>query len=398
MNYKLPTRSDDDYTRFEKFEKYEYTHQFTYELARRNSNVENLLNLLSDLFAYCHKHKIIQLFTKYEKTTNITDEMWSIINDIKNNCKEFFIGLVKHYNRKEFINSFEDLTFDKIKENLSYFVNILTKELYDKYYIIYLYESEEFTNEFHDIYNSSVYLERDKVLTEHIENTYANETSLKDYYKFNSDENEYFTVFQDIHKEQQEFSFNTIYPNFRTAMRDFTDTKIVLNLNLSKSEIIDYIEKIKDDYDNKNSIIKTPRQLLKDELEIYDYVVDIDDNETWADILFIYDYYRICKISTNKKVYEIKSEIQMELIKYHGLKIQKTQEEIKNKKDTKYKITSWNEYIKNNPETNESNIFFDKDTKPYLSTKAIAYKYTIIKKFIEGKNPKYKILINRHSL
>lgn len=48
-----------------------------------------------------------------------------------------------------------------------------------------------------------------------------------------------------MHKYEKEFSWNIIYPNFNTAIRDFTDTKIVLNLNLPKSEIMDYIEKIK---------------------------------------------------------------------------------------------------------------------------------------------------------
>jgi len=394
MDYKLPTRFDDDYTKFEDFEKYEYTHCFTYELARRNFHVESSLNLLFELFSY-YEQIIIPTLTKYEKAT-ITDDMLEAINDVENIYKEFFIGLVNHYDKKHFTVDFESLTFKNIKEKISYLVNTLVKELYDKYYIIYQHESEKFVNDFSEIYNPLTYLERDKVLTKHIENTYANEVGLKENYKFNYDENEYFTVYQEIHKDQKEFSFSTIYPNFRTGIRDFTDTKIVLNLNLSKSEIIDYIEKIKYDYDNKNSIIKTPRQLLEEELEIYDYVVDIIDTEKWADVLFIYDYYRICEFEyRNKKDYEIKEEIQIELIKYHGLKIKKTPNEIKNKKDTLYKQVSWKEYLKSNPDTDETNIYFGKDEKPYLSTKAIAYKYKLIRKFIEGKNPKYKTLIHR---
>jgi len=396
MSIKLPTRFDEEYTKIAKFEKYEYTHCLTYEFARRNSYVEDLLNLLFELFLY-YEQIISPTLIKYEKAT-VTDDMIDVIKDVENIYKKFFMDILKHYNKKQFVDDFDNLSFENIKEKMSYLVHSLAKELYDDYYIIYQHEPDKFTSDFHEIYDPLIYLERDKALTEHIKNTYENEVNLKEYYKFNSDKNQYFTIFQDIKKNEKEFSYNTIYPNFRMGIRDFTDTKIVLNLSLSKNEIIDYIEKIKDDYDKKNSIIKTPRQLLEEELEIYDYVVDIVDTEIWADVLFIYDYYRICKFYANKKEYKIKEEIQMELIKYHGLKIKKDSDEIKNKKDTLYKQISWKEYLKSNPDTDETNIFFEKDEKPYLSTKAIKYKYELIKKFIEGKNPKYKTLINRISL
>jgi len=390
MNIELPTRFDEEYTKIAKFEKYEYTHCLTYELARRNSYVENSLNLLFDLFSY-YEQIILPTLTKYEIAV-ITDDMLEVINDVENMYKEFFIGLVNHYDKKYFMADFENLTMENIKEKISYLVNTIVKELYKKYYIIYQHESENFTSDFNEIYDPLIYLERDKALTKHIKNICSNEMDIKENYKINYDQNEYFTVYQDIHANQEGFLFSTIYPNFRTAMRDFTDTKIILNLNLSKDEIIDYVEKIKNDYDKKSSIIKTPRQLLEEELEIYDDVDNIIKTEKWEDILFIYDYYHICQVYTNKKNYKIREEIQIELTKFHGLKIKKTSDEIKNKKDTIYKQQSWADYIKNNPETNETNIYFEKDEKPYLSTKAIE---KLIKEYIEGDNPKYKTLINR---
>ena len=396
MNIELPTRFDEEYTKIAKFEKYEYTHCLTYELARRNSYVENSLNLLFELFSY-YEQIILPILTKYEIAV-ITDDMLGIISDVVNMYKDFFIGLVNHYDKKYFMVDFENLTIENIKEKISYLVNTIVKELYEKYYIIYQYKSENFTSDFNEIYDPLMYLERDKALTKHIKNICSKEMDINENYKFNYDENEYFTVYQDICTHQEDFSFSTIYPNFRTAMRDFTDTDIVLNLNLSKDEIIDYIEKIKNDYDKKNSIIKTPRQLLEEELEIYDDVDNIIETEKWEDILFIYDYYHVCQVYTNKKDYKIREEIQIELTKYHGLKIKKDFTEIKNKKDTHYKLVAWNAFIKNNPETNESNIYFDEGAKPYLSTKSIANKYKLIKKYIEGDNPKYKTLINRTTL
>ena len=325
--------------------------------------------------------------------------MIDAIKDAENIYKKFFMDILKDYNKKQFVDDFENLSFENIKEKMSYLVNNLAKELYDDYYLIYKHELEKCTSDFNEIYDPLIYLERDKALTEHIKNTYENEVNLKEYYKFNSNKNEYFTIFQDIKKNEKEFYFNTIYPNFRMGIRDFTDTKIVLNLSLSKNEIIDYIEKIKYDYDKKNSIIKTPKQLLEEELERYNYVVDIVNTEIWADVLFIYDYYRICELYTDKKDYRIIEEIQIELTKYHGLKIKKSENEIKkNKKKPTYKQVSWKEYLKNNPDTDEKNIYFKKDEKPYLSTKTIKYKYKLIKEYIEGDNPKYETLINSTAL
>lgn len=394
MNYtELPTRFDDEYIDIEKFVKYEYTHCFTYELARRNIYVENSLNLLFELFSY-YEQIILPTLTKYEIAT-ITEDMIEAIRDVENMYKEFFIGLIKHYNKVKFLENFEDLTFQNIKEKTSSLVQTIIEDLYENYYIIYQHEKEKFNHDFSEIYNPLTYLERDKALTEHVNMIFNSRTNIEKYYKFNNSQNDYFTVYQDILKEEKEFSWSIIYPNFKTAMRDFTDTKIVLNLNLTKKEIIDYIEKIKDDYDKKNSIIKTPRQILEEELEIDDEFVNIVETEKWADVFFIYDYYRISELTTNKSVHEVTNEIQIELTKYHGLKIKKTPDEIKNKKDTLYKDVTWEEYIKSNPETNETNIFFDIDTKPYLSTRSIENKYKLIKKFIEGDNPKYKTLIHR---
>jgi len=72
-NIKLPTRFDDEYTDIEKFEKYEYTHCFTYELARRNIYVENSLNFLFELFSY-YEQIILPTLIKYEIAT-ITEDM-----------------------------------------------------------------------------------------------------------------------------------------------------------------------------------------------------------------------------------------------------------------------------------------------------------------------------------
>lgn len=391
MDHELAKRSHGDYTMIDKFEKYEYTHRITYELARRNSHVEKSLNFLFELFLYFDQC-ISPILSKYEKAVK-TDDILKEISDIENNFKEHLRGLINHYNMNEFADHFEN-----IKEKISYLIKSITQELYDQYYIIYQPESGCFSSDFNEIYSPLTYLERDEALTEYIDNLSKNEMCFDDYYKYNYAANEYFTVYQSIYKNQKNFSFSTIYPNFRTGMRDFTDTKIVLNLNLPIDEIKDYVEKIKKDYDSKNSIIKSPRQLLEEKLEINDHDTDAIKLVKWADLFFIYDYYHYCELYTDKKMYEIQREIQIELTKYHGLRIAENEDKKNSGKDTKYKPTPWKDYIKDNPDTNEKNIYFENEIKAYLSTKAIKNKYEDIKKYIEGENPTYKILLHRFAL
>jgi len=389
----LPTRREYEY--IEKFEKFEFTHCFTYELARRNPNVEKSLNLLFDLFFY-YEQEILPMLVKFQAVT-ITKDMLEPIKDVEKIYKDFMIGLVNHYEKYQFEDDFEDLTLSNTKEKISYLVQALVKELYEKYYVIYQHETEELSHDFHDIYNPLKYLERDRTLTEHIEGLSDSEIDLREYYKFNETENEYFTIYQSIYNYQKEFSFNTIYPNFRTAMRDFTDTKVLLNLNLPLEEIKDYIKKIKEEHNKKNSIIKSPRELLEEKLEIEDDTIGVIISKKWADVFFIYDYFYISKLLTNKKDYEIRKEIQLELTKYHGVKVLKEDYEIKNKKDTKYKIVPWHDFLKDNPDVNESNIDFEEvDTeKAHNSLKDIENKYDQLESYIVGDNPKYKNLIHR---
>lgn len=392
------SRSDGEYASIDEFEKYEFTHNITYELARRNMYVIKSLSLLSEVFGH-YKQTILPILIKYEKET-ITDDTIEAINADVNMLRKFFIGLVNHYDKKQFIGDFESLTFKNLKEKFSYLVNTLAKELYDKYYIIYQYESEKLTTDFDEIYDPSIYLERDKELTKHIHNLVDEGINLRSDYKHNFKQNQYFTVCQDVNKEQKGFAFSVIYPNFKTPMRDFADTKILLNLSFSKDEILDYIEKIKDEYDKKNPIIKTPRELLEEDLNNLDSDLDVFGTQKWADILFIYDCFLYNhQVYPDKEDREIKKEIQLELTKFHGVKMLKQDDEIKRKKDTKYKLIPWNEYEKL-PEYNaeDESIGTLDNEKAYLSIKAIEYKYDKIKDYIEGDNPKYKTLINKSAI
>lgn len=115
--YELPTRFDDDYTDIDNLEKYQFTHCLTYEFARRNINVENSLNLLSELFLY-YEEIILPILRNYEITIVITEEMTHAIKDVEEVFKDFFIGLIKHYGKIEFLDKFEELTLKNLKKKL----------------------------------------------------------------------------------------------------------------------------------------------------------------------------------------------------------------------------------------------------------------------------------------
>lgn len=53
MKDTIPKRDDkDNYLKLDEIEKYAFTHTITYELARRNMNVSNILNLFFDVFSF----------------------------------------------------------------------------------------------------------------------------------------------------------------------------------------------------------------------------------------------------------------------------------------------------------------------------------------------------------
>ena len=220
-------------------------------------------------------------------------------------------------------------------------------------------------------------------------------------YKINEAKNDYFMVYQEIIDKNKDFSLNVIYPNYRVNLRDFTNTKIALNLNIPKTELLEYVEKIKDEYDSKNSIIRTRKELLKEKIkvnkteqkELHEAISSLD-NKKIGDILFIYDYFFYNnQYYPEKDNNNIIKEIQIELTKFNGFKIKKETNEIKNKKDTLYKYISWDEYLEENPEFKPDDMGVLDDEKAALSTKSIASKYNLIKKYIDGDEPLYKTLI-----
>lgn len=399
--YPFPNRNDDIYENIKIIEEFEFTHSIVYEFARRNENVSNILNFLNDLFAIYESiiYKTLDKYNKYYYQNNFkedenTRKVEELINPL---IKEEVLKVVEFHNQKELKNEVEELSIKNVEEIFHNIIRLLTDKLYNDYYIIYTTEFPSLFKNINKIYNPTSYLERDKTLTEIINNLNLFE------HEYNINNNNFFNIFQIKDKYKKDIKLNIIYPKYKTAMRDFTDTNIAFNLNLPANELTDFIIKLKDDYDKKNSIIKSPLELFGEKLEIK--VKDLDKKDKWADLLFMYDYYNV-GIKNDKKKDDIVKEIQLIFTKIYGIKtfkktlvkkIRGKSNEDETKEINQFEIITIDEYLKKYPEIDKFNLDFDDtaDVKHYFSTKSIRDKYKQIKEYIEGDDPKYKTLICR---
>lgn len=399
--YPFPNRNDDIYENIKIIEEFEFTHSIVYEFARRNENVSNILNFLNDLFTIYESiiYKTLDKYNKYYYQNNFkedenTRKVEELINPL---IKEEVLKVVEFHNQKELKNEVEELSIKNVEEIFHNIIRLLTDKLYNDYYIIYTTEFPSLFKNINKIYNPTSYLERDKTLTEIINNLNLFE------HEYNINNNNFFNIFQIKNKYKKDIKLNIIYPKYKTAMRDFTDTNIAFNLNLPANELTDFIIKLKDDYDKKNSIIKSPLELFGEKLEIK--VKDLDKKDKWADLLFMYDYYNV-GIKNDKKKDDIVKEIQLIFTKIYGIKtfkktlvkkIRGKSNEDETKEINQFEIITIDEYLKKYPEIDKFNLDFDDtaDVKHYFSTKSIRDKYKQIKEYIEGDDPKYKTLICR---
>lgn len=400
----FPNRHDSIYTNIENIEDFEFTHSIVYQFARRNENIQNILNFLNDLFALYEGfiHKRLDEYNKYILKNNFKEDenikkAEELINPIIN---EHLSEIVKFHNQKELKEELEGLSIKNVKEKFCNIIKLLTDKLYNDYYIIYTTEFPSLFKNINDIYNPTTNLERDKLLTEIVNNLDLDDC------KYNIKNNDFFDIFQIITNYKKEIKLNIIYPKYKTAIRDFTDVKIALNLNLPVNEIIDFIKKIKDDYNSKNSIIKTPLELFGEKLGIDTDYKNTKRKKEWVDLLFIYDYYLI-GIKNNKKKMNIENEIQLIFTKIYGVKVMRDTKTVKKdsiidpkegetEKPNKFDLIPYKEFLKKNEiEESDLNLNETADEKHYCTTRSIRGKYSEMKKLILGNNPEYKTLIYR---
>jgi len=371
-NLELPKISDYEYLK--ELKDYEITHSFAYEFARRNPDVQNILNLLDNLF-YGFEFIIYPSF--FDKNCILLKNIE--LMDFNQKCNNFFKYLLIFFKKETDIKHFQNLQPSNIIKRISNYIEILTDKLYQEYYIIYQNDSKLLKNMYF-FYDPLKYLERDKDLTYHSKVVDSNNVFQ------HKENNECYYFYQEIDKNDNEFSFNTFFPNFTVSLRDFTNAKIVVNLHLPKDELLAYLEIIKDDYDAEESTIKSPLELLGHELEKTkepnslkriskknkkDYVTSI------IDALYVYDVYKVLEQSfaDNKK----------KAIKIRDAKVKEIRNSINRDKMQK------DEYIKELKEDSSPDIIkWSKDS--------LVVKVSELTKFSEDKVNIYKTLMNDYSI
>lgn len=201
--------------------------------------------------------------------------------------------------------------------------------------------------------------------------------------KYFAREDEYdgYSVYQGIFKDGDgEFDISIIKQNITKLVVDKNLSTVQFNLNLPKAELIAYLSKIKENYDNDNSILKNTLELLGEDLNIeYLKIKDMDSLE-WADTFYIYDHF---KRNIEDTITGRRHEIKLNLTLYHEHLESITSKEsvkvvLKNAEDIQNRFSS-----KKNSSNKVDRIEVD----------TIRDRYKIMETLIENK--KYKFLIEK---
>jgi hypothetical protein len=314
---KLPKRCDEKYKIIENYKPYELTHCISYEMAIRNKEVKLLLkNIIlltianEELFKLTmttYNHDEMQDFVKFY----IKDSLKETVNNISEYFKSINISLNIDFDNFDLLQSLNDITKTLAKAS-----NLLE----DKYYMIHDCKEINIPKGWENIFDEPNHCETDSELNEHFEKVVNSTFGIKNdkRYKDHSEKNDCYVSYQGIFEGSNSYEINKFFPNFKRPMKEFNQTQVAFNMSLPKNEIIAYITRIKDDYDNKESSYKTLNQLLYgDDTRIEDKL-DHDDKKRYADDFFIYDYYTQSDDEHDKKL----EAIQKKLSQCNGMKIE----------------------------------------------------------------------------
>ena len=263
----LPKRKAPIYKEIEAFETYEFTNCIAYEMAIRNNEVKRLFNFI--------------------KTND--NLRWNIKSK---DIKRIILGKYPKLNNH--------MVVDEIK-----------RKLLNKYLIKYDYKQ---------LTSDLFFVKFPKKFAELLSNQILIGKHRKESYQRNYFQKEGFTIEQLYNATKKDFD-SSISPNFKRYIHNSNSKLENINLNLPKDELIAYISKIKDTYDNDNSIIKTPLELLGEDLDkANNKKMNKTNAEKYADWFYIYDCYQILKADNKKKSNEtIYSEIDLLLLEHYDL-------------------------------------------------------------------------------
>ena len=283
----LPKRSY--YKEIEAFEDYEFTNCIAYEMAIRNKKVIKIIKLLNRIAKFKSRKMENKVLIKGIHVEEL---------GIKYPCIFQFDEITEDLQNKLKVTYFFDYTYYELTEEL---INPL-----GKHFLI------------HDDFIEELMQEREMSIKG--DNSYIKpiyDTKVKEGYVIKQ------KLKSDLTVSGTEFK-TSIETNFKKQLYlpIGVDNSISININpnLPKDELIAYITKIKDDFNKDNSIVKTPLELLGNDLEKSDnkHTQKKPNAEKYADWFYIYDCYQILKANDKKKSNEtIYNEIDLSLLDYY---------------------------------------------------------------------------------
>ncbi len=393
----LPERDDEIYKEIERFKDYELMECVVYEMAIRNKTVRTLRNKI--------KQKIKSIRAKIKKRVEcLESELRISEQEIQERIKKgdkklqsiieehhYYVSLLFSYSSKneEYIKTYSE--FQEIEK--------LIEELINEYYFREIYKEDVSRYVFNN--KNKTFIEYKTIQTSTcnvkipiIKKPFFPEKYLMESRIINNKDCIFFTGTTTkketfVRQEGKIINFNKIFPFRikRLVVPKKKDRTINLNINLSlpKNEIISYISKIKDEYDNDNSIIKSYIDLLSENLNLEHINIKNMTSKGWADMFYMYDFFNISKDPITDKYNDLIENLTV----YNGYKIEKPKKEQK-KGEPKSKIVSYSAYknlISQNPK------FYDNKTvKKFYSLSTIKSSLKLMKSLIDDMN--YKNLIN----
>ena len=312
----LPKRSDLIYKEIEEFKDYEYTNCIAYEMAMRNEEIINKINLFNTAFP-----NIKEIINKINKTnlfnTTFPNNLESLAEDLKVN---FYVSKDIIYEIPKFEEYIESkITLEAIEDG----AEKLLKYLQSNNLLKYIPQFRRHVSK--DLNNLTI-----EELLEY--KNFFFFYGEKDNIKYNCGifndldlsivPKEFLLIQRDNIKQNGKIDSNFFSRPKLHIPKDIDKTiDLKINPNLPKDELIAYISKIKDTYDNDNSTIKTPLELLGDELDKSDEMKSkalpkkdkAKRKKAMADAFYIYDTWKILEIEYAEKTKELKEKLEKDI-------------------------------------------------------------------------------------
>ena len=303
----LPKRADTKYTRIENFKPYELTHCIIFEMAGRNKEVRNTIQILA-----------------------MTEEVLKIEYRVKPDNDEEYVDLYKLLGKKDLIEVSEK-EYEELEKKRLHFsktfrdgINILKNEYYIHYdqnkvnipEIENPFKEKDFEGmsfeEIHEDFSDALC----SPMMKHISGAIGKFLHGEEYPLYKSDHNIYegFVTARGINPRCKTFDISCINTHFQRKIYDTNQINVALNMSLPEDELVEYIKHIKKTLsDKKSKRLKSPNKLLGKEVKDAEKTANYPKKPTTkklADMFFVYDY-------VTAKLEELTSDSQLMIDEYN---------------------------------------------------------------------------------